>query len=190
MTFAVFPLSTVLCPGGRAPLQVFEQRYLEMLRQVMKTGEGFLVTLIQSGREVGGSCAFHDVGTHVHVVDFTTLENGLLGITVEAQNKVRLIDPYQEENGLYRAHCERLPEEPFVALPESCQELADLTRDLMRHPVVSILDMSLDTGDARQVGWRLVELLPLPLEDKQYLFSLTDPLKRLDQLRYLLHTMQ
>ena len=48
----LFPLSAVLLPFGRMPLQIFEQRYLDLVRDCMKTDTGFGVVWIRRGAEV------------------------------------------------------------------------------------------------------------------------------------------
>ncbi|MEP4524067.1 MAG: peptidase S16, partial [Alloalcanivorax venustensis] len=63
-------------------------------------------------------------------------------------------------------------------------------RALFRHPVVRDLDMDVDYGDARHVGWRLTELLPLDKQEKQRLVELQDPLERLSRLQELLEALE
>ena len=48
----LFPLSAVLLPGGRLPLQIFEPRYLDLVSHCMKTDSGFGIVRITSGHEV------------------------------------------------------------------------------------------------------------------------------------------
>lgn len=190
MQRALFPLHTVLCPQGRTPLQLFEQRYLNMLSQVSRHGEGFVIVLIKEGSEVGASCQFYDVGTLVQVVDFQGLSNGMLGITVEGLEKVRIGDVSRQPDGLYVGQISLLPPEPPVEVSEEEEDLVALLQSLLRHPLVRALQMAVDERDARSVGWRLVELLPLALADKQFLLTLEDPRYRLEQIRYLLHTLE
>lgn len=190
MIRAIFPLKTVLCPQGRVPLQIFEQRYLGMLSQALKSGDGFVVVLIKTGDEVGGECRFYDIGVLVKVVDFQALPNGFLGITIEAKDKVRISDVAQQEDGLYVGSVEPFPEEPFCPTDYDDADLSDLLSELVQHPVVKALNIEVDHGDARSVGWRLVDLLPLSLPDKQFLLALDDPRYRLEQIRYLLHAFE
>ena len=53
MKIPLFPLHTVLCPGIVVPLHIFEERYREMTRRCLDTGEPFGVVLIRDGKEVG-----------------------------------------------------------------------------------------------------------------------------------------
>lgn len=190
MKTPLFPLNSVLCPMGRIPLQLFEPRYLDMLSDCMKSDRGFVVVLIKEGDEVAGECEFYGVGTYVRLVDFRKLENGLLGITIEGTSKVLLTESTKGADGLYSGRIEHLIEEEYVSLPDEHLELATLLEQLERHPAIQALNMSVDYEDGRQVGWRLVELLPLSKEEKQFLLELTDPLERLKQIEYFLSLME
>src|SRR5215475_14572416 len=79
----LFPLSTVLFPGGPLPLRIFETRYLDMVRHCMRHRCPFGVTLIRAGSEVGAAAAGEicEVGTTARIVDFNSQPDGLLGIT-------------------------------------------------------------------------------------------------------------
>jgi len=156
----LFPLGSVILPGGRIPMQLFEPRYLDMLTRCMKQQSGFVVVLLSRGNETGGPAQFHDVGTCVDIVDFQQLDNGLLGITVEGDCKVRVLRNWQQADGLHVGDVERLPPEPGAPVPGHLRELPSVLKALSRHPVIKDLGMTLDFEDARAVGWRLTELLP------------------------------
>ena len=59
----LFPLSTVLFPGGTIPLQIFEDRYHSMIQDCLESNSKFGVVLIKEGKEVGGAAVPHRVGT-------------------------------------------------------------------------------------------------------------------------------
>src|SRR5215813_11746341 len=88
----LFPLNTVLFPGGPLPLRIFEPRYVDMVRKCMREGVPFGVLLIRSGQEVGDVSSAVDVGTSVRIVDFHQLPNGLLGILGLGDQKCRVED--------------------------------------------------------------------------------------------------
>src|SRR5579872_3791693 len=48
----LFPLHTVLFPGGHLPLKIFEARYLDMARACLREGTPFGVCLLKSGNEI------------------------------------------------------------------------------------------------------------------------------------------
>jgi Lon protease-like protein len=75
-------------------------------------------------------------------------------------------------------------------VPDRYHELPSVLKALFRHPVIRDLGMDVDYDDARHVGWRLTELLPLDKQEKQRLAELQDPLERLDRLQDLLEALE
>ncbi|MDX1736021.1 MAG: LON peptidase substrate-binding domain-containing protein, partial [Halioglobus sp.] len=100
----LFPLSSVLVPHGRMPLRIFEQRYLDLVRETMRSEEPFGVVWIRHGSEVAGngraSPELGDYGTTARIVDWDQLANGLLGITIEGGQRFDLFDTTARANGL------------------------------------------------------------------------------------------
>lgn len=190
MNVPLFPLNSIVLPRGRIPLQLFEPRYIDMLTRCMKEDRGFVVVLLRDGAEVGPTASFYDIGTYVRIIDFQQLENGLLGITVEGAAKVTVVRSWQQEDGLNVGDVEVLLDEADSEVPDRFNELPSVLRALFRHPVVRDLDMDVDYGDARHVGWRLTELLPLDKQEKQRLVELQDPLERLSRLQELLEALE
>ncbi len=187
----IFPLNSVILPGGRVPLQLFEPRYIDMVSRCLREDRGFVMALLQSGAEAGpGPVRFSGTGTRVRVADFRQLDNGLLGITVEGTDKVSVLRSWQQADGLNLGDVECLPRESLVRLPERFSELEEVLRSLCEHPVIRELDMTVDYSDARHIGWRLTELLPLDRSCKQELAEMQDPLMRLERLQALLHTLE
>lgn len=190
MNVPLFPLNSIVLPGGKIPLQLFEPRYTDMLARCLKEDRGFVVVLLKDGGETGRTADFYDIGTYVRIVDFQQLENGLLGITVEGVAKVSVIRSWQQPDGLNVGDAEVLIDEAQSNVPERFSELPSVLRALSRHPAIRDLDMSVDYDDARYVGWRLTELLPLDKHEKQQLVELQDPLERLSRLQQLLEAME
>ncbi|WP_298449702.1 LON peptidase substrate-binding domain-containing protein [uncultured Marinobacter sp.] len=189
MKVPVFPLNSIVLPGGRIPLQLFEPRYIDMLSRCMKEDQGFVISLLRNGNEAGRRASFYETGTYVRIVDFKTLDNGLLGITVEGDSKVSIMDSWQQDDGLNLGKVAFLPAEPGAGIPTAFHELPSVLRALFRHPVIDELGMSVDYEDARDVSWRLTELLPLHKQDKQQLLEMQDPLARLARLQELLDAL-
>lgn len=190
MNVPLFPLNSIVLPGGRVPLQLFEPRYIDMLTRCLKEDRGFVLVMLREGLETGSAVAFYDIGTYVRIVDFQQLDNGMLGITVEGEAKVSVIRSWQQPDGLNVGDVECLLDEEACELPERYVELAAVLGALFRHPVVRELDMEVNYEDARDVGWRLTELLPLENEEKQSLVELQDPLARLERLQGLLEVLE
>ena len=189
MNVPLFPLNSIVLPRGRIPLQLFEPRYIDMLTRCLKEDRGFVVVLLQEGGETGRTAAFYDIGTYVRIIDFQQLDNGLLGITVEGESKVSVVRSWQQEDGLNVGDVECLLEEAESEVPARYNELPSVLKALFRHPVIRDLNMEIDYGDARDVGWRLTELLPLDKQEKQKLVELQDPLERLSRLQELLEAL-
>ena len=190
MNVPLFPLNSIVLPRGRIPLQLFEPRYIDMLTRCLKEDRGFVVVLLQEGGETGRTAAFYDIGTYVRIIDFQQLDNGLLGITVEGESKVSVVRSWQQEDGLNVGDVECLLEESESEVPARYSELPSVLKALFRHPVIRYLNMDIDYGDARDVGWRLTELLPLDKQEKQKLVELQDPLERLSRLQELLEALE
>jgi len=82
----LFPLHTVLFPGGPLPLRIFEARYLDMVSDCLKRDRGFGVVLIEQGREVGEAASCHEVGTLARIIDWDKRDHGLLEIICQGVN--------------------------------------------------------------------------------------------------------
>ena len=191
----LFPLGAIIFPGGLLPLRVFEPRYLELVKRCMREGTGFGIVPIKAGREALASRddILPDVfpaGTYVRVTDFDQLEDGLLGIECQGEWKFRLRgDPFERERILWSA-VSRLSDEAAVAVPPEATGMVDLLRQVSAVPQFENRLPAIDYGDARQVGWRLAELLPLAAEIKQELLLLDDPRERLALLSDLVTAMR
>lgn len=171
-------------------MQLFEPRYIDMLTRCLKEDRGFVVVLLRDGNETASTAAFYDIGTYVRITDFQQLENGLLGITVEGVAKVSVVRSWQQEDGLNIGDLEVLLDEADSKVPGRFSELPSVLRALSQHPVIRDLEMEVDYEDARHVGWRLTELLPLDKQEKQRLVELQDPLERLSRLQELLEALE
>lgn len=160
---ALFPLSSTLLPHGRMPLQIFEQRYLELVKSSMRSAEPFGIILIERGAEVSpvGLPELAPIGSLATIVDWDQLENGLLGVTVAGGTRFRPQRHWREDSGLIRADVELL--EPLATAPmiESWEPIRTVLRGLEAHPHVQRIGLPIDFDDAWQVGFSLVQLLPL-----------------------------
>lgn len=184
----LFPLRTVLFPGGALPLRVFEQRYLGLVGECMREGYGFGVCLIQAGEEVGAPAEVYEIGTLAEIVDWNSGEDGILQITALGRRRFRVLARRTDERGLVRARVSLLAEAGSTALPQRYRPLAELLRLLIERIEGPYADIPRHFQDAVWVGGRLFELLPLPNEEKYRYLTVDDPLERLrGLLRSLLH---
>lgn len=174
----LFPLHTVLFPGGSLALRVFEPRYLDMIARCLRDGRRFGVVAIEQGSEVGFAETF-SVGTTAEVVDWSQQSGGLLAVTVVGRDRFRVHRSERRPDGLYVAEVAWLAAGAFVPLPAKFARLAELARAA---PGVERLGPAAAFEDAEWVGCRLAEVLALPVSAKQALLELDDPLERLDRL--------
>jgi uncharacterized protein len=176
----LFPLNAVLYPGGPLPLRIFEPRYVDMVRRCMREGSEFGVVLIGAGAEAGGPVeSTAPVGTSARIIDFFPLPDGLLGIYCLGARKFRLLKRRQQGDGLNLGEVLWLPEEPALDVPAEYQRLGALTAKML--PELGELYEAVEKhfDDAAWVGYRLAEILPVSLSDKQDWLELDDPLERL-----------
>jgi uncharacterized protein len=183
----LFPLNTVLFPGGALPLRIFETRYVDMVRHCMRDGSSFGVVLILTGAEVGAIGDMAEVGTTARIVDFNPTPDGLLGITCMGDRKFRISKRWQQSDGLNLGDVEYLPSEKSIELPDEYRHLGELLRGILPELAQArggdlYANVVGDFTDAAWVGCRWAEILPLSLADRLGLLELEDPLVRLSKL--------
>ena len=180
----LFPLNTVLFPGGRLPLRIFEQRYMDMAKVCLKDGSPFGVCLIREGREVGEPAVPAEVGTLARISHWDMAQLGVLEVVALGAQRFRIKTRRVEANGLARGDVELLDADEDAAIPEhSARCVKILQRVIDEQP--SLFEPPLRQDSASWVSSRLTELLPLPLSAKQELLELTDARVRLERLNSL-----
>jgi len=191
----LFPLPLVLFPGGKLSLQIFEARYLDMLKKCLRQQAGFGIVMITSGDRILASPddqlpEISCCGTYCTIIDFDQSSNGMLSIVVEGDRKFVIRDQYEQPDRLMMSNVEFLAIEERVAVPEERQHLSGLLESLMAHEAVQRLGLDCDLGQAVEVSARLTELLPCPNHFKQRMLEIKDPLVRLGELDKLVERMQ
>jgi len=189
---SLFPLKVVLFPGGRLDLQIFEQRYIDLVSHSLRNDAGFGICLLKSGDEVIREAArqtIHRIGTYCRIVDWDQLENGLLGITVQGTRKFRVEDCWQADSGVLRAEVlfslEDSTDNSPLPVDDEYDGLVDLLQNLENHPMVAEQKRRIDYSNLREIGWRLGELLPIDMQDKQQLLEIDDSHQRLEEIEAL-----
>ncbi len=124
----LFPLGTVLFPGGPLALRIFEPRYVDMIGRCMREGTPFGVVLILDGAEVGELRDVAGIGTTARIVDFTRMPDGLLGITCCGERRFRVLKRSRQADGLNVADIEYLPMTPPMEVPDEYRHLGDVLR--------------------------------------------------------------
>lgn len=180
----LFPLRTVLFPGGVLGLRVFERRYLDLVRDCAHHNRGFGVCLLLEGSESGGPVAATAAwGTEARIEDFDALPDGLLGITVRGSRRFHVERTRVRDSGLIVADVVWRQSEPEQPVQPEHSLLAMLLEQLIERfggPHARAPRALHD--DADWVSWRLGEFLPLSLSQRQALLQLADPYARLQQL--------
>lgn len=179
----LFPLNTVLFPGGPLRLRIFEPRYLDMISRCMRENNCFGVALITEGREAGGKARTTGVGTTARIVDFERLDDGLLGITARGEQKFSIAEVKTQSDGLNVADVNFLPEEPAMEIPEDLAILAELLKQAFVQVGAAYGNEPPHYENASWVGMRLAEILPLPMPEKQQCLEMDNAVERLRLLR-------
>ena len=186
----LFPLGTVLFPGGVLPLRIFEVRYLDMIGKCHKAGAPFGVVSLTEGSEVrvpGGKEAFAKVGTIATITHLDAPQPGLMVVRALGEQRFRITSSDQLRHGLWVADVERLGADVAVPVPDdlkpTAQALGRLIQSL-RQKAGSNDQMPLNSpyrlDDCGWVANRWCELLPLTVQLKQRLMALDNPLVRLE----------
>ena len=190
----LFPLSTVLYPGGLLPLRIFEVRYLDMISKCHKTGAPFGIISLTEGTEVrrpGGDGfapeAFSAIGTLATISEYSAPQAGLLVIRCAGVQRFKISRHEKLRHGLWIADVARLENDMAISIPPDLQKAATALEKLIQSvkpadgstPKIPLLPpYRLD--DCGWVANRWCELLPLPLALKQRLLELDNPLVRLE----------
>lgn len=192
MKHALFPLNTVLFPGSVLPLQIFEQRYLTLITDCLKQQAGFVIVLISEGKEVGTVPQIYSTGCYVEIIDWESLKNGLLGITIQAKYRVRLSNSSVRDDGLLLAEMSPLESslDNNPALPENFKPLPDTLKQLLKHPFSEHYHGDVDFNNTADICYRLGELLPISNKEKQLLLETESAQQMLDLLALHINALQ
>jgi uncharacterized protein len=206
----LFPLGTVLYPGGLLPLRIFEVRYLDMISKCHKLGAPFGVVALTQGSEVqkpgaarakdeppsGDAFAkevFNDMGTLAQIDWLTTPQPGLLAIQCTGLQRFQITRREKLKHGLWIADVMRIADDQSVPIPDDLKRvavaLAGVVKQLQERgmPTDQLPQVSpIKLDDCAWVANRWCELLPLPLEVKQRMMALDNPLVRLELVNDML----
>lgn len=177
-TVPIFPLATVLFPGMRLPLRIFEQRYMDMAKACLKHDALFGVCLIREGEEVGAPAVPEPVGCLARITEWDMETAGILKVKVEGLERFRLGATRTAPSGLILGDIERIGAEAAVRTPE-LEASAAFVRTVIQALGSARFAQPYRYDDASWVGFRLAEILPLRNVVKQKLLELTDPGARL-----------
>jgi len=182
-TLPLFPLGQVVFPGVNTKLRIFEQRYLNLVRESVRNQTSFAMTPIIRGLEVGEVPEFYHWGTLVSIIDWDQQQDGLLAITICGNCRVRIYGSEVKGDGLIVAEADILAPEPQIRLGDDAMDLEQLLEEL--EAGLRIKSLFVDQPlDVTTLGWRLATLLPLSLKAKMAVLGESDPRIRLELIRH------
>ena len=185
-TLPLFPLHTVLFPGGRLPLRIFEQRYIEMAKKCLRDDTSFGVCRILHGDEVmpkgGVAPEFAKIGTIARIESWDMPEQGILLVSAAGETRFEVRSHTVQGDGLVVADIAPMAAEPRVALAAEFRPLVEVLEVLAARAGPQQYPAERSYDDASWVGYRLCELLPLPLPVKQHVLEIDDAEARLSVL--------
>ncbi len=178
----LFPLQRVLFPTVALPMQIFEQRYLNLVKASLSGDQAFAVVPILEGREVGATPQIHHWGTAVRICDWSQLPNGLLGIVVRGVQRVRIERSWAQDDGLASADVVLQPADHERPMNECDADLGELLKSFATQMGLSQWYIDEGLTDV-SLAWRLADLLPVDRAAKLDLLAEDDPAIRLSRVR-------
>ncbi|MGV3681247.1 MAG: LON peptidase substrate-binding domain-containing protein [Acidovorax sp.] len=187
----LFPLGSILFPEGLLALRVFEVRYLDMVRKCHQMGAPFGVVSLTQGHEVRQAGApeeqFSEIGTLAVIEQLDTPQPGLITLQCRGSQRFRIVQRSHLVHGLWIADVDHLAPDMPVPVPDdlkkASQALAQVLTTLQQRDPDSPTALVPTAAQLDDCGWvanRWCELLPVPLELKQRLMELDNPLVRLE----------
>jgi hypothetical protein len=189
----LFPLRTVLFPGGLLELKIFEARYLDLMSRCLRERVPFGVVALRAGGEAraaaGEPVQLYGVGTLAELLDVDSAQAGILLVRCRGTHRFVVGATRQERDGLWLAETTPIADDcPAAPTPSQAQAVKGLGDAIATFAAQGagpfLAPHRLD--DAGWVANRWCEILPLPLEAKQRLMALEDPVARLEVVDSLL----
>lgn len=182
----LFPLDTVLFPGGLLPLRIFEQRYLEMAKACLREGTPFGVCLIREGSEVGTPATHEALGCLARITQWDMQQLGLLQLVAQGGERFRVRATRIRPDGLILADIDLIAEAADEPLPEKYRACRQLLERIVAEHGERLFARPFQLDSSAWVAARLAEVLPLPAAARQKLLELNDSTQRLEILQRLL----
>ena len=185
----LFPLKINVLPGAFLPLQIFEPRYIDMVRRSLSNSEGFSIVLSKQENtyEESENLPYHNIATYVEIVDFDQLDNGLLGITVQGKQKIVIEDTWKQEDELIIGKIKKVREnDDDLSKDPVYVDLWNMVKEITNHPEIKKLNLELNLESSISVGYILASVLPLRPQEKQTILEFEDPRDKLDYLKEII----
>ena len=175
----LFPLNTVVFPGGQLPLRIFEQRYLDMVKQAIADNTPFGICAIREGTETGTPAVPYAIGTCVRITDWDMPQTGILHIETQALERFVIRSTQTEPGGLLIGSVEAVSREDAASVPDDLELAVEILRHIIDEYGDAHFPAPHQLDNAVWVGYRLSEVLPLKLSVKQNLLEMNDSVTRL-----------
>jgi hypothetical protein len=182
MTIPLFPLNTVVFPGGVLKLKIFEQRYLDMTKRCIADQTGFGVVSSAAQGEVA------QVGTLVTITEWDMPHTGIFALTTKGATRFLTRERTVAKDGLNIGVITHVPDESDVTLPSEFAHLAALIEGIVSRYGEDIFPLPLRLDSASWVSARLTEVMPMTLKLKQQLLEINEPELRLKAVAQFLNT--
>lgn len=182
----LFPLQTVLFPDGLLELKIFEARYLDLMSRCMREQRPFGVVALKSGDEGRASSELvrlFEAGTLAELAEVDSAQAGILLVRARGTRRFTLSEPEQEAGGLWVGRAVEIEADAVVAPAEAHAGVVKGLADAIAALAAQEAHPFFEPHRFDSAGWvanRWCEILPMPLEAKQRLLMLADPLARLD----------
>lgn len=182
----LFPLGVVLFPGGRLPLRIFEQRYLELTKACLRDDSAFGVCLIRHGSEVGAPAEHEAIGCSARIANWDMPHPGLFQLECIGERIFRVHSTRIEHSGLIRGEIEWLAPDDDPVDPKDIEVCRDALQRFIERAGTHFFVGATALDDAEWVSHRLSEIMPVDVRSKQALLELRSPARRLAALARLL----
>lgn len=196
----LFPLGTVLFPGGQLPLRIFEVRYLDVVNKCIKTNAPFGIVYLTRGGEVRQPEVrelFASVGTIASISHHESPQSGLKLVVCQGASRFRILRSERLKHGLWIADVDYIDNDMLVAVPAELSKVVDALVRVHTRPAATDQNATptlpfsaLQLNDCGWVANRWCELLPIQSELKQRLLALENPLIRLELIGDILDKFQ
>ena len=182
----IFPLKTVLFPGGVISLKIFEKRYLDMVRNCLRYNQGFVIVSLTNTLQES-SLPFAKIGVLVKIIDTDVSQPGLFNIRCLATEKIAIDSAKQADDGLWLGKVNLLEPENEIPLPDDLvtsriylERLLDSLKKELKNENLIPFEKPYQLDSCNWIANRWCEILEMSLEEKQRLLELDSPLLRLD----------
>ena len=180
----IFPLQTILFPGSKLPLRIFEPRYLDMVSHCMRSNTEFGIVLSRKVPQPG-MLETYATGTLATIIDWNQGNDGLLGITTLGTNKFELLSITRQENELNLGEIKIIEKEEDFKAPPNFDNMISLLEAILED-INLYHEREKYFESASWVSFRFAEILPLKIEEKQKCLEFEDPILRLRFLEPLI----